>query len=349
MSPNDIAGRFGGTVFALVLERGSLKDVHAWSENALNRISENLFEVGDRSLSLTCSIGLAEMGEGTDRVEDLIRSAEKANQRCRQDGGDKVIIEETADESTRIKRADALWIRQIKSALVDQRFRLMQLHIASLSGKAERLFDTVVRMIDEQGDEIAASDFMATAARNKLLRPIDRWVIDAAIKLCSHEASDAVFVKLSHESILDPSIVAWISERLGTTRVKPANLCFQVSEADASQYQKQTIALSKSLRNQGYRFAVERFGIGRDPMRVLTNVPMDYVKFDGSFMQGIADDFKIQEKIRAFVSNANRNKIKTIASRVENANAMAVLFQLGVHYMQGHYLHEPDVVLEEAM
>jgi diguanylate cyclase (GGDEF)-like protein len=349
MSENDIAGRFGGTVFAFVLERGSLKDIQAWSENALNRISEHMFEVADRSLSLTCSIGLAEMGEGTDRVEDLIRSAEKANQRCRQDGGDKVIIEETADESTRVKRADALWVRQIKSALVDQRFRLIQLNIASLSGRAERIFDTVVRMIDEQGDEIAATDFMGTAARNKLLRPIDRWVIDASIKFCAQEASDLVFVKLSHESIMDPSIVAWIAERINAARVKPANLCFQISEDDASQYQKQTLQLVKNLKGHGFNFAVERFGIGRDPMRVLTNIPMDYVKFDGSFMQAIADDYRIQEKIRAFVSSANRNGIKTIASRVENANAMAVLFQLGVSYMQGHYLHEPDVVLEEAI
>jgi EAL domain-containing protein (putative c-di-GMP-specific phosphodiesterase class I) len=289
------------------------------------------------------------MGEGTDRVEDLIRSAEKANQRCRQDGGDKVIIEETADESTRVKRADALWVRQIKSALVDQRFRLIQLNIASLSGRAERIFDTVVRMIDEQGDEIAATDFMGTAARNKLLRPIDRWVIDASIKFCAQEASDLVFVKLSHESIMDPSIVAWIAERINAARVKPANLCFQISEDDASQYQKQTLQLVKNLKGHGFNFAVERFGIGRDPMRVLTNIPMDYVKFDGSFMQAIADDYRIQEKIRAFVSSANRNGIKTIASRVENANAMAVLFQLGVSYMQGHYLHEPDVVLEEAI
>lgn len=349
MSETDIAGRFGGTVFALVLQRGSLNDIQAWSENALGRISEHLFEVADRSLSLTCSIGLAEMGEGSDRVEDLIRSAEKANQRGRQNGGDQVIIEETIDESTRIKRADALWVRQIKSALVDQRFRLVQLNIANLGGQAERMFDTVVRMIDEQGDEIAAADFMGTAARNKLLRPIDRWVIDATLNVCSREASDVAFVKLSHESILDPSLISWISERLGGSGVKPSNLCFQVSEEDVSQYQKQTLSLAKSLKNQGFRFAVERFGMGRDPMRVLAHIPMDYVKFDGSFMQGIADDFQIQEKIRAFVSNATRHNIKTVATRVENANSMAVLFQLGVAYMQGHYLHEPEVVLEEAI
>lgn len=349
MSEADIAGRFGGTVFAMVLERGSLKDIEAWSENAINRVSDHIFEVADRSLSLTCSIGLAEMGEGTDRVEDLIRNAEKANQRCRQDGGDRVFVEETADESTRIKRADALWVRQIKSALVEHRFRLVNLNIANLGGKAERMFDTVVKMIDEQGDEIAAADFMGTAARNKLLRAIDRWVIGASFGFCTREATDLVFVKLSHESILDSSIVSWITEQAAATNVKPTNLCFQVSEADATQYQKQTLNLSKTLKSKGFYFAVEQFGIGRDPLRVLANVPMDFVKFDGSFMQAIANDAAIQEKIRGFVSSANRNNIKTVASRVENANSMAVLFQLGVDYMQGHYLHEPDVVLEEAI
>ena len=105
----EVPDGLSGTVFALILERGSLRDIQAWAENAVNRIAEHLFEVHDRSLSLTCSIGLAEMGEGTDRVEELIRGAEKANQRSRQDGGNQVMIEETADESTRIRRIDALF------------------------------------------------------------------------------------------------------------------------------------------------------------------------------------------------------------------------------------------------
>ena len=158
-----------------------------------------------------------------------------------------------------------------------------------------------------------------------------------------------VFIKLSHESILDVSLCEWISQQVGASGVQPQRLCFQISESDASQYQKQTIALATRLRGLGFRFAIEQFGVGRDPMRVLMNTPMDYLKFDGSLMQRIADDFAVQEKLKAFVSNAARHEIKTVAARVENANTMAVLFQLGVGYMQGHYLHEPEVVLEEAI
>jgi len=349
MSDADIAGRFGGTIFALVLERGSLRDIEAWAENALTRIGEHVFEVADRSFSLTCTFGLAELGEGTDRVENLIRNADQALQRGRKEGGNRAVVEETTDASTRVKRVDALWTRQIKSALVDSRFKLMHLNIASLSGKAVRMYDSYLRMIDEQGDEVAATDFMGTAERNNLLRPIDRWVVDASIGYCRVHACDLLLVKLSHESILDPSLQAWVGEQLKRDSVKPASLCFQVSEDDASHYLKQTQATAEALRRLGCRFAIERFGIGRDPLKIMANIPVDFVKFDGSLMQGLANNAAIQEKLRGFVSGAKRNGIETIAARVENANTMAVLFQLGVDYMQGHYLQEPAEVILEAV
>jgi EAL domain-containing protein (putative c-di-GMP-specific phosphodiesterase class I) len=74
---------------------------------------------------------------------------------------------------------------------------------------------------------------------------------------------------------------------------------------------------------------------------------MNYLKIDGSLMQSISVDGALQEKVRGFVKAAEKRKILTIAERVEDANTMAVLFQLGVSYMEGHYVHEAEVVLEE--
>jgi diguanylate cyclase (GGDEF)-like protein len=349
MSDTDLGGRFSGKVLALVIERDNLRDVETWAENALSRISERLFEVADHSLSLTCSIGLAELGAGTDRLEDLARNAERALERAVDDGGNCSVLEETRDESTRIKRIDEIRIRQIKAALVEGRFRLMHLNIASLGGRSERMYDTFVRMVDEQGDELAATEFMESAGRNGLLRAIDRWVIDASLDFCEKQASDVVFVKLSHESILDATLVNWIQDRTAESNVKPGRICFQVTENDASRYQRQTILFAESLRRVGYRFAIEHFGLGRDSMRVLASTPMDYVKFDGALSENLREDTQCQDKVRQFVATANRHDIKTIATHIENANTMALLFQLGVSYMEGHYLQEPDVVLEEAI
>src|SRR5690606_40109052 len=93
-----------------------------------------------------------------------------------------------------------LWVSQIKSALVENRFKLSHLPIASLSGERKVMYDTLLRMIDQQGDDVSATDFMPAARRNKLLRAIDRWVIAAAVDFCRQQNPDVLFVKLSHES-----------------------------------------------------------------------------------------------------------------------------------------------------
>jgi EAL domain-containing protein (putative c-di-GMP-specific phosphodiesterase class I) len=119
-------------------------------------------------------------------------------------------------------------------------------------------------------------------------------------------------------------------------------------EEDATQYLAQTKDLAERLKAKGHRFAIEHFGTGRDSARILQSMPMDYLKIDGSLMQSLATDTALQERVRGFVHTANNRAVPTIAERVEDANTMAVLFQLGVAYMQGHYVHEPEVVLGET-
>jgi diguanylate cyclase (GGDEF)-like protein len=344
---NDLCGRFGGQVFTLFLERGNLRDVEAWAQNVVARIAERIFEVNHNTLSITCTIGLAEVGPGTNTMETLIAAAKRTNQLGREQGGNRAALEQTSDESTLVQRFDEVWLQQIKSALMENRFRLAHLPIAGLSGEQKTMLDTVIRMIDAQGDEVAASDFMPAASRNRMLRAIDRWVIGATLAFCAKQTADTVFIKLSSESLIDKTLGDWLGKAVESSGVVPGRLCFQVSEEDATQYLTQTKTLAEQLKKQGHEFAIEHFGIGHDSARVLASTPMNYLKIDGSLMQSIATDKALQERVSNFIALANKRNIATIAERVEDANTMAVLFQLGVGYVQGHYLHEPEVVLSE--
>jgi len=346
--PQDCYGRFGGQVFTLFLERGSLRDVQAWAQNALTAIAGRVYESAHNTVSITCTIGIAEVGPATDRLDVLLASAKRANQLGREQGGNRVTLEQTSDESTRVQRFDEIWVQQIKTALMENRFRLMHLPIASLNGDPKIMYDTMVRLIDAQGEEVAAAEFMPAASRNRLLRAIDRWVIGASLAFCSTTPLDCVFIKLSSESLVDKTLVEWLVKAVESAGAKPGQLCFQVSEDDATQYLTQTQELAQQLNARGYLFAVEHFGTGRDSSRVLLNTPMQYLKLDGSLMENLATDQVLQDKVRVFITAAGKRAIPTIAERVENANTMAVLFQLGVTYVQGHYVHEPEVVLGEV-
>ncbi len=345
----DIYGRFGGTVFALWIERGTLRDIEAWAENLLTSIADNIFDADKRTVSLTCTIGLADAGPNADDLSELLSSAQRANERGRQRGGNQSVLEETSDQSTRVQRFDELWIQQIKNALVENRFQLARLSIASLHGETKDLFDTVVKMIDVQGEEVPASTFLPVAERNRLLRAVDRWVVDAAAKTVAEHPCDRLFVKLSGESIVDPDFLPWVIRCMQAMKVESKHLCFQVSEEAVTQNIKHAMSISQQLRERGFGFAVEHFGIGRDPERLLRQLSMDFVKLDGSLMQGLGSSQVNQDKVRQLITAANGAGIATIAERVEEANTMAVLFQLGIGYVQGHYVHEPEVILEDAV
>jgi diguanylate cyclase (GGDEF)-like protein len=346
---HDVYGRFGGTVFAMWLERGTLRDIEAWAESVVEQIASHIFECEKKTLSLTCTIGLADAGPNVASLSELFRGAQRANQRGRQRGGSQIVLEETSDASTRVQRFDQVWVQQIKSALVENRFQLARLSIASLHGESRPLFDSVIKMIDVQGEEVPAATFLPVAARNNLLRAVDRWVVDAAVKAVADRPEDRLFVKLSGESIVDSDFMSWLTRCVQASRIVTHQLCFQVPEETITQHLKQAIDIARNLRSAGFGFAIEHFGIGRAPIRLLTQIQMDYLKLDGSLMQGLGESQSQQTKVREFITAADAQGIKTVAERVEDANTMAVLFQLGIGYVQGHYVHEPEVILEDVV
>jgi EAL domain-containing protein (putative c-di-GMP-specific phosphodiesterase class I) len=127
-----------------------------------------------------------------------------------------------------------------------------------------------------------------------------------------------------------------------------SRLVMQIPECDAAKHIKQTSAIVKQLRKMGIGFALEHYGIDQEKFQILDILKPDYIKIDGELMHTLMTDTNMQASVEKIVRAAAQRNIKSIAERVENANAMAVLFQLGLDFMQGHYVHEPAVVLEDA-
>jgi EAL domain-containing protein (putative c-di-GMP-specific phosphodiesterase class I) len=154
-------------------------------------------------------------------------------------------------------------------------------------------------------------------------------------------------VRLSKDSITDSTLADWIAGELSGSPQTSKQLCFQVTEELAAQYTKPLKLLLAQLRKLGCSAAIEHFGTGRNSAQLLELLPVQVVKIDGSILQSIATNPALQEKVKLLAAAARKRKVETIAERVEQASTMAVLFQLGIDYMQGHYVHEPEVVLAE--
>ena len=131
-------------------------------------------------------------------------------------------------------------------------------------------------------------------------------------------------------------------------RFEPSRIVIQIPEVDAAKHIKQTKSLVEKSRKLGVGFAIEHYGIDQERFQILDMLKPEYVKIDGELIHALMKDTSLQKVVEKIVSAARDRNIQTIAERVENANAMAVLFQLGLDFMQGHYVHEPEVVLSDS-
>jgi diguanylate cyclase (GGDEF)-like protein len=346
MHPRDVAGRFEGTTLMVLLERGSARDAEVWGKQLCQHIQQKTFDVEDRSTQLTCTVGICVANEVFDSMEQFVAATIGAHRLGLAGGGNQACLSNAGDEDTKQREFDAIWVRHLRSALMENRFRLAQLPIAGLRSDGIEMYDMLVRMLDEQGNSVLPSEFLPAAERNNMMKNIDRWMIKNAIEFCENSEADRVFVRLSKQSILDPGSVSWMDNEFEQKEFDCSRLVMQIPECDAAKHIKHVQVIVQQLRKMGIGFALEHYGIDCEKFQILDILKPDYIKIDGELMHTLMTDTEVQKSVEKIVHAAASRNIKTIAERVENANAMAVLFQLGLDYMQGHYVHEPEVVLQ---
>ncbi|MBS0376505.1 MAG: EAL domain-containing protein [Proteobacteria bacterium] len=344
-APGDLAGRFTSGSLMFLIERGTQRDVEAWAEHIVRKVHGSTLKVESRTLPATATVGLgvvpASVQDPAGPVADAVEAARKGTEK----GGNQVYTVGRADSDTRVQAYDKIWVRHIKAALMENRFRLVQQPIASLLGEDKGMFDVLVRMLDEQGKEVLPSEFIPAAERNDLMKNIDRWVIGASMSFCAARKPAGIFVRLSKDTVNDKSLPIWLSNQLKASRVDPSRLCFQVGQDVIEQHLDGARELRDHCKRQGFRFAIEHFGGGADPQQLVGHLKPDVVKIDGTLMQGLASNNVLQQKVKGLVQVAKGVGAQTIAERVEDANTMAVLWQLGIEFIQGYFVHKPEEVV----
>lgn len=345
LGPNEIAGHFSGAGMLLLLERGTARDVELWAERMLEKVSKSEFDISGHKFRSTVCIGVAAVPNSEGKLDATIIDAQDAVRRGRERGGNQVCAVSRADNDSRVQSYDSVWIKHIRAALSENRFRLVQQPVASLASGAESMFDILVRMLDRQNKEILPSEFMPAAERNDLVAHIDRWVILAAARFAVKSNPGCLFVRLSRTSAVDASLPAWVAAQLRSLKLEPRHLCIEVTEELAMRHPAEIQRLARALKDAGMRFALEHYGTGVDPLSLLDTLRLDFIKIDGSLMQGLPDDPLMQSKVSVLIDAARERNIETIAERVEDANTMAVLWQLGVQHLQGFLIQAPEEVV----
>ena len=343
----DRIARFGGTVFMGLVVRPKMKDVADWADRLRTTASSRIFQAGGKSTNMTVSLSYVEVDSGRNTIEKLLEDAEEAHRTALQQGGNKVIgwTPPTVDAEGRV--TDTEWQRRLTEALKNNKFILAFQPVASLTGEPTDLHDVLVRMRGDKDEEIAPNEFLPAAERINMMTAIDRWILEGSMSVIQERVkqgrNSSLFVRLSDQSLTDKGLLPWIEKLLANAKVNPSNVVFEIPEKSAEKYLTDTRAFAESVRKMKCRFALEHFGIGHDPMHTL-----ELIKIDGSISAVLATDPKRHEMVKEIVKKAQDAGIKTVAERVEKPETMAVLYTLGIEFIQGNIVQEAEVVMSDA-
>ena len=355
---SDTIARLGGDEFGLLLERCSLEQAERVADSIRQAIHGYRFLWGANSLSVGASIGVVRIARDTTSAASVLSAADIACYAAKDGGRNRVQVYER-DHGTNRHR-EMQWVGRIARAVEDGRLELYAQRIipitprraehASSSESDQPFFELMVRLRDEDGTLVPPSEFIPAAERYNVMVMVDRWVLNSAIErlnrcMAQGRQLPLVAVNLSGTSINDEDFLEFVLSRVGDERVARA-LCFEITETAAVASLSKATYFMRELKARGCRFALDDFGSGVSSFVYLKTLPVDFLKIDGQFATHVAHDLVDRSMVEAIAKIGSAMRIATIAEKVESAEVLAVLKQIGVDYIQGFHLAEPCAIDE---
>jgi len=341
----DILGRLGGDEFGVIIPKCSYEEGHTVGIALLGALTQENLEHSGKIVPVSASIGIALFPSQSAIPSDLLAKADAAMYTAKRKGRGQVHVFSEDDMELWNMQAKIHWEERIRWALRDKRFELYYQPVVEVCSGLITHYEALLRMRSESGEMITPSAFMETAERFGLIREIDRWVVNEAIKTQADSIKRhkpiSLAINLSGRHFGNVSMLKFIQEAIQTYGADPQSLMFEVTETEAVENLSRAREFIDALREIGCKFALDDFGIGFSSFHYLRNLPVDYIKIDGSFVRNLHMDSDDRLFVKAIVDLAKGLQIPCVAEFVENAHIIEVLLELGVELGQGYHISKP--------
>jgi len=349
VGPADVLARFSGDVFCLLVN-GVPSEAEAL--RIADRITSTMaepYQLDGDEVFVTMSIGIA-MSGGQDSVatpETMLRDADAALHRAKERGRART---ELFVEDYRVTAVHRLrTANDLHRALTEQEFRVVYQPEVDLRTGHVTGVEALVRWHHPERGLVPPAEFIPLAEQTGLIAGIGAWVLDTALAQAVHwsrsrydGSSLAVWVNLSARQLGDPGLVELVSETLRRHGVDPAQLGLEITESALLEDAEGAVTALSSLRELGVRLAVDDFGTGYSSLSYLKRLPVDAVKIDRSFVDGLAVDGDDSAIVAAVAGMARALRLTTIAEGVENLDQLQALKRLGCDLAQGYFFTTPQ-------
>lgn len=328
--------RIGGDEFAILLfEAIDEVEMTRCLEKLTQGLAKEVFVVDGEAINVSVTVGAALQGDRLLNRADIALHKAKV-QRV------QVALYEESDHVEDRYRNNIEMATRIRKAIEAERIVAYYQPIVNLaSGRIEK-YETLMRMIDEQGRLISPAEVIPIAKKTKIYPLLTQIIVRAACRTFAHR-KEAFSVNLSIEDIANSLTVAEIIHVLTETNTA-SRITFELIESEGVDNYEVVADFISRVKQLGAKIAIDDFGTGYSNFEHLLRLNVDYIKIDGSLIQGIVDNPRHAVIVETIVNFANRIQARTVAEFVSDKALFDKVSALGVTCVQGYYLGKPEAL-----
>jgi diguanylate cyclase (GGDEF)-like protein/PAS domain S-box-containing protein len=344
LRPSDTAARLGGDEFALLIEMvDSDRDPQAIAQRILDAIAEP-FPIAGRELSVTASVGVAIWNDATG-VEDLLRNADTAMYAAKADGKAKIRSFEPSMHHRVLERLELTG--ELRTALEAKQFELVYQPIIELESGELAGVEALVRWRHPDRAHVSPAQFIGLAEETGLIVPLGLWILETACTQartwqCAFPGRGLqMSVNVSTRQLHEDDFVDAVADVLDRTGLPPELLALEIRESLLLGDRHEVIRQLEGLKSLGLRIAVDDFGSGYSSLAHLRHFPIDILKIDRSFVDGIDQDPGKANLVRGIVNLGDSLLLDVIAEGIEQPEQARHLRDMQLPLGQGFLFHRP--------
>ncbi|MCH8059594.1 MAG: EAL domain-containing protein [Proteobacteria bacterium] len=345
---SDFVGRLGGDEFGALLIGCPIDKARQLATDICNTISDYRFVWKDKIFNIGISVGLVEISHASGTLQDVMSAADSACYVAKRQGKGQVHVYSARDETVARERGDIQWLRRLQTALHEDGFELAIQSIIAMTGGVESgpAVEVLIRLPDGHGRTVDSAEFLRPAERYQLMPQIDRWVINATLTAIASSkikitSGRSCAINLSGQTLGDESFLGFVVDVLDRSGVPPAAICFEVTESAILSNIQHAQRFIEVLHGIGCEFSLDDFGSGLGSFASLKHLPIDYLKIDGTYTRNLNSDEVNQEMVTTMIKLARTMQFRVIAEQVEHQEDFDWLRNIGVDFVQGHFIEAP--------
>jgi diguanylate cyclase (GGDEF)-like protein/PAS domain S-box-containing protein len=341
--PHDTVARFGGDEFTVLCR--SVPDARV-AEEIAGRVAAAVAKpvhLSEGEVFVTISVGIALSGGEMETPETLLRNADAAMYGAKERGRARVELYATGARDHAVSQLRTG--NELRRALERDELRVFYQPIMNLETSRITAFEALVRWEHPERGLVGPDQFIPLAEETGLVVPIGTWVLEQACRQVAEwrasGASVSVSVNLSPRQLAEPTLTAAIRGVLQRTAVDPHLVWLEITESTLMRDAESAVSALRALRALGVHLAVDDFGTGYSSMTYLKRFPVESLKVDRSFVDGLGREPEASAICTAVVSLAHALGMRAIAEGVERPEQVAMLRTLGCEMAQGYLFGRP--------